>query len=251
MDRDARTEVLTWVTAVFTVLGVLLTAFIAFPSLPAGLGQLRSSQRPLAGLVIFVIAGIAASAFWARRNLNIPDLTRLEVVKAVTILDQYGKTAKAVRTQKERANRNLSSHSLVITNLKVDGTVDEMKINGEDVKDTEKEIILGACRVTRTWQEFLKKGQVVETEFSCTVLDSYIKTVEKEILVIPINTDKVQLEINLPASRPVIEARAYLAYGDQPHAPLPEPKVSDQRRKITLPVKNPKLGAQYYLEWRW
>lgn len=241
---EIRTEVLTWIIAVCAVLGVLLPIFLGTVT---KLGQSYIGLQTTIGILLILFA---IFLYLLRRRLSRPDCTRLEVIKTLTIHDEHGTLATVVRTQKERANRNLKLYNFIV-NASADGAITEMKIDGQEVNASEREFSCGSWTLTRTKQIFLQKGQTVTTEFSFKTADSYTRDVERSTLTIPVQTKKIVLEVNLPPNRPCLDASAYLEYGGQPHSPLPKPSTLNGMRKIVLTEENPKLGGAYCLQWKW
>ena len=62
-------------------------------------------------------------------------------------------------------------------------------------------------------------------------------------------TDQLKLVVQLPQGRPISSAHAYCIHNGAKEALLP-PVVTGETR-IETEIKEPKLGAEYRLEWVW
>ena len=67
--------------------------------------------------------------------------------------------------------------------------------------------------------------------------------------VVDNDTRQLHLTVELPAGRAISSARFFCKHDDVEEALLP-PVVTGQT-KIEADIKNPKLGAEYCLQWNW
>ena len=234
---------LTWVIAIFTTLG---TVFIAYPLVRGTLPTIGSLGYVIFGIVTL---GLSAALFWFRHSASTPNLSILEITKTITIHDIKGERGTIVRGQNAKVNRDIATRSFVMKGIRSEGTIEDIRIDGVPVGAHECERRLGALHICKTWSELRRKGDIIDTQLSYDVVNTYLKETESTTQDIPIEMDRITVEVNFPIGRNCKKARAYLSYNDEPNQILPDPHT--ERTKITFTRSRPKLGEQYVVTWEW
>lgn len=242
-SREARMEILTWIATIGTVLGAV---FVAVPFLPKIASTLPAAASSLIGASV-AAAGLALYGF--ARRMRESDIVLLEATKDLIIADPSGKEAIMIRRHTYAATRNVTSWVFAVS-MKADGAIEDIRLNGEPVKPSETEVVLGGTHVKKV-MEPLKKGQRIAPELSYTLRDSYLEPKQISVMGVSLRPQKIQMRIRLPQARPCKRASGYLFYNDQPSEPLDGVVVSDNGRQIDFSCRNPTQGAQYHVQWEW
>jgi hypothetical protein len=245
MSRDARNEALTWIIAIFTVVGTICVAYPVVKDALPSLGRGTSI-----GFGAFALL-FAASLLWARHTSDQANTSILDISKVVTIHDVGGKKATVVRRQRERVNREIASWTFTMVGIRSDGPIENLRINNVALGAHEHEVRMGALKISKTWNELKRKGEIIETELSYDVINTFLKSKETTTQDISYSVGKIKVEVNLPHNRPCKIARALLSYNSLPSQILAPPEVTNKQSKITFEREKPKQGEQYLVEWEW
>ncbi len=241
--REARIEFLTWIATLATVAGVVVTAL---PLIPRNAFS-PSSRTSVAGLAV-VALGLALYAFVHR--MRQPDTVLLEATKLLTIHDADGRHASMIRRHTYLATRDVASWMFSLS-MRADGRIEDIRINGEPVSESEIEVVLGSTQIRRVFAEPLQKGRQVTAEVTYRLVDSFRGPHQRTIMGVSSNPRKIAIGIQLPPGRPSTEASGYLAYHDQAEEELDGIEVSENGHRIHFECGNPQRGAQYQVVWRW
>lgn len=242
-NRESRMEILTWIATIGTVLGAV---FVALPLVPKAAFSLSATASILIGASV-ALAGLLLYVFVRRMRQS--DIVLVEAAKDLNIIDPAGKEAVMIRRHTYAATRNVTQWVFALS-MKADGLIEDIRLNGEPVKASEIEVILGSTHIRRV-MEPLKKGQQVIPELSYRLRDSYTEPKQTSVMGVSLQPRKIVMRIRLPQARPCKRASGYLFYNDQPSEPLDGVVVSDSGRQIDYSCRNPTRGAQYHVQWEW
>lgn len=248
-SKDSQLYILTWVGTIAGLLGVVLSILAivhpaGFPVSPSELAYMAVSA---------LIVGAISLGIWRtlRTAISRPDVETLEIVKKLVIKDKTGNDAVLTRTQMDRANRKVASHTLTVGGLSVTGAITEIKIDGEVIPQTNWERVVNDWRVTRTKFTPLQPGTTIARVVETKIADSFPKKIETLSHEVSQHTAKLVMEITFPIDRKPSNVSAYLAFGNQAYEALPAPTRNSDGTIYTFTTANPQLGGSYKLEWEW
>ena len=164
--------------------------------------------------------------------------------RTITIQDNSG--SKAVETQKHAVVTNQSGLSeFWCKNINSNGFVSQITINGTTPAEQLQE-----DKNTHAAIKFdgnLKSGQTFDIELSFNHKDAFKNTQCILAHTVDNETNLLRLVVNLPGGRPVTSASVSCKVDDIETPQLP-PVITDNRN-VVAEIRNPLIGATYYLQW--
>lgn len=224
---------------VLGIIGILFAAS-AFPLL------FDSHRSIIAG----VLVAIGVMALLLRWWFYQPEFTLLMVEKILSIGNATGRTAILVRSLNGKVTQK-SLSEFWCHNIGADGAIVNIRIDGEPPQKTLKEA--GDIHVGKRFARPLRRGEEFSLQLSYELVDSFVKRTGALIHVVENRTKKLRMVVILPRERPAKSAHASFRYGGQMPKKLPDPlsRGLNAGERIEIEVKNPKLGAEYCLDWSW
>ena len=197
----------------------------------------------------FLFSGIlitmsAAALHYGLGYLNKTAFTISNLERTITIQDNSGN--KAAETQNHAVVTNQSGLSeFWCRNIYSNGYVSYITINGASPTEQAKE-----DRNTHAAIKFdgnLKSGQKFDIALSFNHKDAFKETQCVLAHTVDNATNLLRLVVKLPEGRPVTSASISRKVDDVETAMLP-PVIADNGN-IVAEIKNPLIGATYYLHW--
>ncbi|SFK52063.1 hypothetical protein SAMN05216302_100854 [Nitrosomonas aestuarii] len=199
-------------------------------------------------LVGFLIIAGGAVLMYEQFKQNQGTFRISGVEKVLTIKDTCG-TRATVKQQQKTTACHVDNNVYWFKNIASSGSIGNFSINGqfpiEQVKD--KHSKYQVCMALPTNPTKATKG--IDTILSYDYTNAFGRTKGELSHVIDDETDQVKLVVDLPKGRPIASARAYCKYNGTEEALLP-PVITGETR-IETEIENPKLGAEYCLQWTW
>ncbi|MEK7772283.1 MAG: hypothetical protein AAB703_05450 [Pseudomonadota bacterium] len=213
------------ILAVFGVLVALLTGYVVL------------------GL-IFAASGLLLVYEQIRQNKSA--FTIADLRKTLTIHDTGGSKATLTQTQMTTAC-HAGNSEYWFRNIRALGSTGNFKVNGDD--PAEQKIENGNYQVCMKFPPGLKAIEGSDLTLSYEYNDAFTQTEGILSHVIDDDTRQLHLIVELPQGRSISSARFFCKQNGVEEALLP-PVVTGQT-KIEADIRNPKLGAEYCLQWHW
>ena len=192
--------------------------------------------------IILTISALALH--YTLRHLIKTAFTISNLERTITIQDNSG--SKAVETQKHAVVTNQSGLSeFWCKNINSNGFVSQITINGTTPAEQLQE-----DKNTHAAIKFdgnLKSGQTFDIELSFNHKDAFKNTQCILAHTVDNETNLLRLVVNLPGGRPVTSASVSCKVDDIETPQLP-PVITDNRN-VVAEIRNPLIGATYYLQW--
>ncbi len=167
--------------------------------------------------------------------------------KTLAIKDTCG-TRATVKQQQKTTACHVDNSVYWFKNIASVGSIGNFSINGqfpvEQLKDAHSKY-----QVCMALPPNPKATDGIDTLLSYDYTNAFGRTEGVLSHVIDDETDKIKLVVELPKGRPIASARAYYKYNGTEEALLP-PVITGETR-IETEIENPKLGAEYCLQWTW
>lgn len=197
--------------------------------------------------VIGLIFAFSASLLvYDQYRQNKSAFTISDLRKILTIHDTSGNKATLTQTQMTTAC-HVDNSEYWFRNIRVMGSISNFKVNDSDPAEQIKEN--GSYRVCMKLSPELKLVNGSDLTLSYEYEDAFTQTEGILSHVVDNDTRQLHLIVELPAGRAISSARFFCKHDDLEEALLP-PVVTGQT-KIEADIKNPKLGAEYCLQWNW
>ena len=197
--------------------------------------------------VIGLIFAFSASLLvYDQYRQNKSAFTISDLRKILTIHDTSGNKATLTQTQMTTAC-HVDNSEYWFRNIRMMGSISNFKVNDSDPAEQIKEN--GSYRVCMKLSPELKLVNGSDLTLSYEYEDAFTQTEGILSHVVDNDTRQLHLIVELPAGRAISSARFFCKYDDVEEALLP-PVVTGQT-KIEADIKNPKLGAEYCLQWNW
>lgn len=203
------------------------------------------------GVLVLVFAfGLIGVFVWLRWFLEQPDFTLLDVSKTLTFQDKDAHRATHVDTRKVRANHK-GITEFWFRGIGTDGSIENILINDKE-PDCEQ-VRAGLKEVCKRFSSARERGDEFKVTSSFDAIDSFYENSDFHTYKVSSKTKKARITINFHREKPCHSAKVYLQYGSSPYKLLKtaQLKRSEDGREVELEIRNPKLGAEYRLEWRW
>lgn len=240
--------ILAWVGSAAGVLGVVLGVLAivhptGFPISPAQLAY--SSAAAL-------LAAATITGLWRLvwTMISRPDLEVDHIEIALSIKDKLGHESLLVRTQVDRANRNVSSHPFRVGGISATGQIPQIRIDGQLIPKTDWEWHVNEWAVMKVRQVVLKPGKIITRSFEMDVLDGFPKETESLIHSVSYEMKELRLRVKFPKDRNPRKLRVFMALGNVDRDQLGDPVIGEDDYYISV-IPEPKLGAEYRIEWDW
>ena len=197
--------------------------------------------------VIGLIFAFSASILvYDQYRQNKSAFTISDLRKILTIHDTNGNKATLTQTQMTTAC-HVDNSEYWFRNIRVMGSISHFRVNDSDPAEQIKEN--GSYRVCMKLPPELKVVNGSDLILSYEYEDAFTQTEGVLSHVVDNDTRQLHLTVELPAGRSISSARFFCKHDDVEEALLP-PVVTGQT-KIEADIKNPKLGAEYCLQWNW
>ena len=198
-------------------------------------------------IVIGLIFAISASILiYAQIRQNKSAFTIADLKKILTVHDPNGNKATLKQTQMTTAC-HIDNSEYWFRNIPAIGSISNFKINDRDPAEQIKED--GYYHVCAKLPPELKIINGSDLTLSYEYEGAFTQTEGILSHVVDHDTKQLHLIVELPASRPISSAKLFCKHDGKEEMLLP-PVVTGQT-KIEADIKNPKLGAEYCLQWTW
>lgn len=194
--------------------------------------------------LIFAISALILVYNQIRQNkfaFTIADLRKI-----LTVHDTAGSKATLTQTQMTTAC-HVDNSEYWFRNICAIGSVTNFRVNHGDPAEQIKEN--GNYHVCMKLPPELKVIDGSDLTLSYEYEDAFTQTEGILSHVVDNDTRRLHLTVELPEGRPISSARFFCKHDGKEEALLP-PVVTGQT-KIEADIKNPKLGAEYCLQWNW
>ncbi len=209
-----------------------------------GLIVILLSDFVLIGLVFIAIAAVLIFE-QIRQNKGAFSITGLE--KTLIISDTCGTQATLVQKQNTTACHT-DNTVYWFKNINPLGTITHFSINGKSPAEQKRDGN-NKYQVCVALPETSKATHGIETTLKCSYKNAFCRTEGTLSHTVDDETDQLRLIVELPKGRSVSTARAYCIQDGKEEALLP-PLITGETR-IETEIVNPKLGAEYCLQWNW
>ena len=198
-------------------------------------------------VVIGLIFAISASLLvYDQFRQNKSAFTIADLRKKLTIHDTGGNKATLTQTQMTTAC-HVDNSEYWFKNIRVMGSISNFRVNDSDPAEKIKEN--GSYRICMKLPPELKMVNGSDLTLSYEYEDDFTQTEGILSHVVDNDTQRLHLTVDLPLGRSISSARFFCRHDDVEEALLP-PVVTGQT-KIEANISNPKLGAEYCLQWNW
>ncbi len=198
-------------------------------------------------VVIGLIFAISASLLvYDQFRQNKSAFTIADLRKKLTIHDTGGNKATLTQTQMTTAC-HVDNSEYWFKNIRVMGSISNFRVNDSDPAEKIKEN--GSYRICMKLPPELKMVNGSDLTLSYEYEDAFTQTEGILSHVVDNDTQRLHLTVDLPLGRSISSARFFCRHDDVEEALLP-PVVTGQT-KIEANISNPKLGAEYCLQWNW
>ena len=195
----------------------------------------------LSGIVLTISAVVL---YYAIRHLNKTAFTVSSLERTVTIQDNSG--SKAAETQKHAVIANQSGISeFWCRNINSNGYVSYITINGTSPAEQRQED--GNTHAAIKFDGNIKSGQAFDIDLSFNHKDAFKDTHCKLAHTVDNDTNLLRLVVILPEGRPVTSA-SVSSKVDDVETPMLPPVIANNGN-IVAEIRNPLIGATYYLQW--
>lgn len=194
--------------------------------------------------LIFAISALILVYNQIRQNkfaFTIADLRKI-----LTVHDTAGSKATLTQTQMTTAC-HVDNSEYWFRNIRAIGSVTNFRVNHGDPAEQIKEN--GNYHVCMKLPPELKIINGSDLTLSYEYEDAFTQTEGILSHVVDNDTRRLHLTVELPEGRSISSARFFCKHDGKEEALLP-PVVTGQT-KIEADIKNPKLGAEYCLQWNW
>ncbi|MBA3757115.1 MAG: hypothetical protein H0X02_13230 [Nitrosomonas sp.] len=194
--------------------------------------------------LIFAISALILTYDQIRQNkfaFTIADLRKILIVH-----DTAGSKATLTQTQMTTAC-HVDNSEYWFRNIRAIGSVINFRVNNGDPAEQIKEN--GNYHVCMKLPPELKIIDGSDLALSYEYEDAFTQAEGVLSHVIDNDTRRLHLTVELPEGRSISSARFFCKHDGEEEALLP-PVVTGQT-KIEADIKNPRLGAEYCLQWNW
>lgn len=195
----------------------------------------------LSGIVLTISA---LALHYGIRHLNKTAFTVSSLERTITIQDNSG--CKAAETQKHAVIANKSGISeFWCRNINSNGYVSYITINGTSPAEQLQED--SNTHAAIKFDGNIKSGQAFDIDLSFNHKDAFKDTHCKLAHTVDNDTNLLRLVVILPEGRPVTSASVSRKVDDV-ETPMLPPVIADNGN-IVAEIRNPLVGATYYLQW--
>ncbi len=226
---DKRNQLIFYANILIIVFGIIVVLF---------------SDFMVVGLLIIAAAALLIYE-QIKQNKDAFSISGLE--KILTVKDTCGN--KAVLTQKQKTTACHNENKVFwFKNISPSGSIGNFRINGlaplKQTKDDQNKYQLCMALPAQS-----KATNGIDTTLSYTCTNAFGHTNCALSHAVDDDTDQLKLIVELPEGRPITSAQTYCVYNGTKEILTP-PAVSGETR-IETEINEPKLGAEYGLEWIW
>lgn len=172
--------------------------------------------------------------------------TVADLRKILTVHDTAGSKATLTQTQMTTAC-HVDNSEYWFRNIRAIGSITNFRVNHGDPAEQIKEN--GNYHVCMKLPPELEVINGSDLTLSYEYEDAFTQTEGILSHVVDNDTRRLHLTVELPEGRSISSARFFCKHDGKEEALLP-PVVTGQT-KIEADIKNPKLGAEYCLQWNW
>lgn len=213
-------------------------------SIVFGLTVILFSDFLIVGALIIVGAAVL---IFEQIKQNKGAFTILDLEKTLTINNTCG--TQATLTQKQNAAAcHQDNRVFWFKSITPSGSVSNFSVNGqspvEQTKDSDNKY-----QVCMPLPNAPKATDGFEATLKCNYNNAFVKTEGIFSHTVDDDTDRLRLVVQLPKGRRVATARAFCIHDGKEEALLP-PVISGETR-IETEILQPRLGAEYCLQWSW
>ena len=226
--------------------------FLALLGIAVGVPGLITAAAPtdwpFRALAAVWFGSIVAGGVYLTVALNREKFTHLRVESKLSFADATAHRAFMESIRTIRCNYR-DEREYCWSNISSDGTINDFVIDGE--APSRRRTVAGLLQVCKEFGEPLKRGQQVQTKLRYTLIDAFPASTEFLIHNVEYSTKELVMVVELPPTRPCVEASCSLMAGMRRIASLSPPTVSGDGLRVEVVIRNPKVGSRYQLTWRW
>jgi len=194
--------------------------------------------------LVFAISALLLVYDQIRQNKSTFTIANLR--KILTIHDTGGGKATLTQTQMTTAC-HVDNSEYWFKNIRAIGSISNFKVNHGN--PAEQKIENGNYQVCMKLPSESKATDGSDLTLTYEYKDAFTQTEGVLSHVIDNDTRQLHLIVELPEGRSISSAKFFCKHDEKEEALLP-PVVTGQT-KIEANIKNPKLGAEYCLQWSW
>ncbi len=209
-----------------------------------GLIVILMSDFALLGVILIALAAVLI-AEQIKQNKGAFSISDLE--KILTVSDTCGAQATVVQKQNTIAC-HVNNTVYWFKNINPIGAITNFSINGQ-LPVEQKRDGNNKYQVCTALPEASKATQGIETTLKYNYKNAFGRTEGVLSHTVDDETGRLHLVVELPKGRAISTARAYCIQNGQEEALLP-PLITGETR-IETEILNPRLGAEYCLQWNW
>ncbi|MCE7915852.1 MAG: hypothetical protein DYH15_14605 [Nitrosomonas sp. PRO4] len=194
--------------------------------------------------LIFAISALALIYDQIRQNklaFTISDLNKI-----LTIHDTGGSKATLTQIQMTTAC-HMDNSEYWFRNIQAIGSISNFRVNNDEPAEKRKEN--GNYEICMKLPPELKIINGSDLTLCYEYEDAFTQSEGTLAHVVDNDTQRLHLIVKLPEGRAVSSARFFCKHNGKEEALLPP--VITEHTKIEADIKNPKLGAEYCLQWNW
>ncbi len=194
--------------------------------------------------LIFAIGGLVLVYDQIRQNKSA--FTIADLRKTLTIHDTAGSKATLTQTQMTTAC-HADNSEYWFRNIHAIGSISNFRVNNGVPAEQRKDD--GSYQVCMKFPPELKVINGCDLTLSYEYEDAFTQTEGTLSHTVDNDTRQLHLVVELPAGRTISSTRFFCKHHGKEEALLP-PVVTGQT-KIEADIRDPKLGAEYCLQWNW
>ncbi len=172
--------------------------------------------------------------------------TIADLKKTLTVHDTGGSKATLTQTQETTAC-HIANSEYWFKNIRAMGSISNFKVNSGSLSDPIKDN--GSYKVCMKFPPELNMITGSDLTLSYEYEDAFTQTESTLSHIVDNDTRRLHLIVELPEGRAISSARLFCIQNGKEESLLPPVVIGET--KIEADIKNPKLGAEYCLQWNW
>lgn len=203
-------------------------------------------------IVAYCLLFLALLGFflYAAYRTSGPQFSTVSLKKVLTIQDKDGALANLTREQRIRVNYG-SIAEIWCRGIYADGTVDNLKVDGEEVPAYDQSWSGPIVDLRKRFSEAIFSGHETTVAWAYDLHNSFPARHEALDHEVTPGTGVVELTVHLPADSLCIRSSLHILVGGEPVEQMDDPEISDDRKTLRARVKSPKNGYTLRLSWDW
>lgn len=205
------------------------------------------STVTMIGAAVLVIIAWVTYVYFNRRERQW-FFTHILIEKNLLFVDPIASTARLSTVMTSRSNYS-GITQMWFRNINADGQIKNILLDGKPAARTQKKA--GSLEVCKEFDHPLRSGEIVKTELSYELTDSFSGGHEGITHVTATKTESLSMRVKFHAGRLPKQTRAFVEYGSTLQEKLYTLTQSEDKTEALLRVKRPQIGGYYTIEWDW